>query len=78
MEPQINFHGHAQKRVTKIIVIDPYFSSLNAGDKKTLITQNLIKRNSLRSRDVTSSSSTAHGFDQNLWYHFFKPSNVDD
>ena len=34
MEPQINFHGHAQKRVTKIIVIDPYFSSLNAGDKK--------------------------------------------
>ena len=34
MEPQINFHGHGQKQITKIIVIDPYFSSLNAGDKK--------------------------------------------
>ena len=43
-----------------------------------MLTQNLIEWNSLRSRDVTSSSTTAHGFDQNLWYHFFKPSNVDD
>ena len=36
-----------------------------------MVTQNLIKRNSFRTRAVMSSTSKTRWFDQNPWYHHF-------